>query len=105
LDRVGVLDLKYIPITLANDQLDTQISNTFTTILYMFRAISCSFSGGQIVLIQHLVSSLSVSDRPVHRLRKSATRRAWKLGSFAIPVCVYIWHRACAVPPSVSSLH
>jgi len=37
----------------------------------MFRAISCSSSGGQIVLIQHLVSSLSVSDRPVHRLRKN----------------------------------
>jgi hypothetical protein len=42
--------------------------NTFITILYMymFRAISCSSSGGQIVLIQLLVSSLSVSDRPVH---------------------------------------
>jgi len=55
-------------ITLANDQLDAQIFNTFITILYMymFRAISCSFSGGQIVLIQHLISSLSVSDRPVH---------------------------------------
>ena len=47
--------------------------NTFITILYMymFRAISCSSSGGQIVLIHHLVSSLSVSDRPVHRLRKN----------------------------------
>ena len=33
----------------------------------MFRAISCPSSEGQIVLIQHLVSSLSVSDRPVHR--------------------------------------
>jgi len=43
--------------------------NTFITILYMFRAISCSSSGGKIVLIQHLVSSVSVSDRPVHRLR------------------------------------
>ena len=55
-------------LTLANDQLDAQIFNTFITILYMymFRAISCSFSGGQIELIQHLVSSLSVSDRPVH---------------------------------------
>jgi len=40
--------------------------NTFITIFYMFRAISCSSSGGQIVLIQYLVSSLSVSDRPVH---------------------------------------
>jgi hypothetical protein len=38
--------------------------NTFITILYMymFRAIPCSSSGCQIVLIQHLVSSLSVSD-------------------------------------------
>ena len=37
----------------------------------MFRAISCSSSGGQIVLIQYLVSSLSVSDRLIHRLRKN----------------------------------
>jgi len=35
--------------------------------MYMFRAISCSFSGGQIVLTQLLSSSLSVSDRPVHK--------------------------------------
>jgi hypothetical protein len=50
---------------------------TFITILYMymFRAISCSSSGGQIVLIQHLVSSLSVSDRPVHRLRERERER------------------------------
>ena len=41
--------------------------------MYMFRATSCSSSGGQIVLIQHLVSSLSVSDRPVHRLRKNSS--------------------------------
>ena len=56
-------------LTLAKDQLDVQIFNTFITILYMymFRAISCSSSGSQIVLIQHLVSSLSVSDRPVQR--------------------------------------
>jgi len=39
--------------------------------MYMFRAISCSSSGGKIVLRQHLVSSLSVSDRPVHRLRNN----------------------------------
>jgi hypothetical protein len=36
----------------------------------MFRAISFSSSGGQIVLLQHLVSSLSVSDRPMHRFEK-----------------------------------
>jgi hypothetical protein len=58
----------HLSITLDNDQLNAQIFNTFITILYMFRAISCSSSGGQIVLTQHLASSLSVSDRPVHRL-------------------------------------
>jgi hypothetical protein len=49
---------------LANDQLDAQIFSTFITILYMyvFRAISCSSSGGQIVLMLHLVSSLTDSD-------------------------------------------
>jgi hypothetical protein len=30
----------------------------------MFRALLCSSSGGQIVLIQHVVSSLSVGDCP-----------------------------------------
>ena len=47
--------------TLANDQLDAQFFlNTFITILYMymFRAISCSSSGGQIV---------TVRCTPVHR--------------------------------------
>jgi hypothetical protein len=59
----------HLSITLANDQHDAQFFNTFITIfyMYMFRAISCSSSGGKILLIQHLVSSLSVSDRLVHR--------------------------------------
>jgi len=35
----------------------------------MFRAIPCSSSGAQIVLLQHLVSSLSVSSYSVHRMR------------------------------------
>jgi len=56
----------HLSIILANDQLDAQIFfNTFVTILHMFGATSCSSSGGQIVLIQRLVSSLSVSDRTV----------------------------------------
>jgi hypothetical protein len=64
----------HLRITLDNDQLDAQIFNTFTTILYMYmlQAVSCLSSGGQIELIQHLVSSLSVSDRPVHRLKKTS---------------------------------
>ena len=41
--------------------------NTFITVLHMFRKTSCSSSGGQFLLIQHLVSSLSVSVRPVCR--------------------------------------
>jgi hypothetical protein len=63
-----------INLTLDNDQLNAQNFNTFITILYMymFRAISCSSSGGQTVLTQHLVSSLSVSDSPVHELRKNS---------------------------------
>jgi len=35
----------------------------------MFRAIPCSSSGGQIALLQYLVSSLSVSSYSLHRLR------------------------------------
>jgi hypothetical protein len=52
--------LNNIQNTLVNDQLDAQIFNTFITILYMymFRTIFCSSSGGQIVLIKHLVPSL-----------------------------------------------
>jgi len=59
----------FLTLTLANDQLDAQIFTTFVTILYMFmfRAVSCSSSGGHIVLIQHLVLPFSLSDRPVHR--------------------------------------
>jgi len=41
-------------MTLDNDQIDVQMFNKFITILYMymFRAIYCTCSGGQIVLIQ-----------------------------------------------------
>jgi len=35
----------------------------------MFRALPCPSSGGQIVLLQNLVSSLSVNGPAVHRLR------------------------------------
>jgi len=55
-------------------QLDAQILyfNTFFIFLYMFRALLCSSSGRQIVLVQHLVSSLSLGDCSVHRLRESS---------------------------------
>ena len=53
-------------------QLDAQILyfNIFTTFLYMFRAQLCSSSGGQIVLVQHLVSSLSLGGCSVHTLQE-----------------------------------
>jgi len=44
------------------------IYNTFIKILYMFRAVRCSSSGGLIVSIQHLVLSLCVGDCLVHQL-------------------------------------
>jgi hypothetical protein len=64
----------HFSIILANDQLVAQFFNIFITILFMFRAIACSSSRCQIVLIQHLVPSLSVSDCSVHRLRKNLLR-------------------------------
>jgi len=44
--------------------------NTFITFLYMFRELLCLSSVGQIVLVQHLVLSLSLGDCSVHRLRE-----------------------------------
>jgi len=37
----------------------------------MFRALLCSSSGGQIVYVQHLVPSLSMSGRALHWLRQN----------------------------------
>jgi hypothetical protein len=48
------------------------IYNTFIKILYMFRALPCSSSGGLIVSMQHLMPALSAGDCPVHRLRKGS---------------------------------
>jgi len=41
----------------------------------MFRAVLCLFSGGQIVSLQHLLSSLSVNGRKVCRLRAYSLNR------------------------------
>ena len=38
----------------------------------MFRAVRCSSSGGLIVSMQHLISTLCVGDCTVHRLIKSS---------------------------------
>jgi len=56
------------------------IYNTFIKMLYMFRAVRCSSSGGLIVSMRHLISSLSVANRPVHRLTgaQTVTYRQWR---------------------------
>jgi hypothetical protein len=64
-------DINFIPVT---NLMHTFLYSYNVTILYMFRAVLCSSSGGQIVCIQHMVSSLSMSGRggrAVRRLRES----------------------------------
>jgi hypothetical protein len=63
----------------------------YIIVLDMFRAILCSSSGGQIVLLQNLVSSLSVSSRTVHRLRADcSTHSTGALYRVTIPDAVTI---------------
>ena len=47
----------------------------YIIILDMFRAVLCSSSGGHIMLLQHLVSSLSVNSTPVESGLQSALNR------------------------------
>ena len=47
----------------------------------MFRAIPRSSSEGQIVLLQHLVLSLSVSSYSVHRLRAVRSQPVHRIGT------------------------
>jgi hypothetical protein len=49
--KTKVTEQRSIKVNLANAHLDAQIFNTFITMLYMFRAISCSSSGSQIVVV------------------------------------------------------
>jgi hypothetical protein len=70
----------HLSITLVNLQRDAQNSylstyNTFIKILYMFRGLPSSSSGGlrrNYIYMQPLVSSLSAGDCLVHRLRKNS---------------------------------
>ena len=43
--------------------------------LDMFRALQCSSSGGQIVYLQFLVLSLSLSCHTVHRFKEECSKR------------------------------
>jgi len=60
----------------------------YIIILNMFRAVPCSSSGGQIVLLQPLVSSLSVKSRTVCRLK---TDSSYQLDAqFLYSITIYV---------------
>ena len=54
------------------DNCISAASGVVTIFLYMFRALLCSSSLGQLVLVQHLVSSLFLGDCSIHRLPESS---------------------------------
>jgi len=49
------------------------------TILYMFRALLCSSSGGQIAYVQHLLPSLFMDGRTLHWLREEFSLKQFNL--------------------------
>ena len=83
-------------IILFDLQLDAQNSylftyNTFIKILYMFRALPCSSSGGlyrNCIYMQPLVSSLSAGDCLVHRLTGAQDSHLQRV---TIPEAAYIY--------------
>ena len=65
--------MNFVPVT---NLMHEFVYSYNVTILYMFGAVLCSSPGGQITCIQHMVSSLSMSDRgsgggAVHWLREN----------------------------------
>jgi hypothetical protein len=53
-------DINFIPVT---NLIHKILYSYNVTVLYMFRAVLCSSSGGQIVRVRHMVSSHSMSGR------------------------------------------
>ena len=67
--------MDFIPVT---NLMHKFLYSCNVTVLYMFRAVLCSSSGGQIVCIHRMVSSLCMSGRggrAVHRLRTARPPR------------------------------
>jgi len=54
----------------------------------MFRAVPCSSSGGQIVLLQPLLSSLSVNSHTVYRLRADSSYQLDAQFLYSITICM-----------------
>jgi hypothetical protein len=62
------IELFHLP-TLIYNSLFINNMYSYTTILDMFRALTCPSSGGPILFSQHLVTSLSVNGYTIHWLR------------------------------------
>jgi hypothetical protein len=65
---------------------------SYTTILDMFRALTCPSSGGPIVFSQHLVTSLSVNGSTIQRLRAYARSTKYKMP------CLFWFLATCSSP-------
>jgi len=85
--------INFVPVT---NLMHKFLYSYSVTLLYMFRAVLCSSSGGQILCIQHMVSTLSKSSRggpTVHRLRDNfslnlcSLRPPWPLTESDDTIC------------------
>jgi len=54
----------------------------------MFRALTCPSSGGEIVLSQHLVSSLSINGCTVCRTRADCSAYCWRIKELCIKLFI-----------------
>jgi hypothetical protein len=76
--------MNFLPVTNLMHKL---LYSHNVTVLNMFRAVLCSSSGGQIVCIQHMVSSLYMSGRggrAVHRLRENSLNLSFLTPTYAL---------------------
>ena len=97
--RDGTMFVSYCSVTIV---LSGFLYICYIIILDMFRAVLCSSSGGQIVLLQPLVSSLSVNSRTVWRLRADCfwagpgpARKAVYKPVWHIPLLSVQWINSC----------
>jgi hypothetical protein len=73
--RPGTLtkDFSYVWLTVNPNKMIVFSYYQSDALLYMFLTLLCSFSRGQILLVQHLVPSPSLDDRSVHRIREDSS--------------------------------
>ena len=79
-------NVNFIPVT---NLMHKFLYSYNVTVLYMFRVVLCSSTGGQIVCIQHMISSLSMSGRggfskPVYFTTSTTTLRDYRVVSTSV---------------------